>query len=677
MRRNFILLAACFGLSFIHAQTNTIPLPDSNLDVNRIKGKERFNQSFDLTTLNRAKPLNNTFDLNDSSILSNQPRSSAFNVTNDKNTQTPFASIQVNQWSIAKNVDTDESIFFEMDYKFGDSSYVGIKIYDDNLKIEKQFKVDIPSSANSVSVMNDFSSKLIDGQNKLLIPIYVHYFEGGQGPSFQIDEIWLISEDGEIVDKQKAIAAFIRKGDNGELSYFTLDRNDAVNTFTKVDLKNSHNSKSFISSSELSLNYSGLPLEFNTVDGQSAILLIHYEKKFMNNSTLEYTKDNHLVFNVLDYDLNLIREVKVPNLGYDDSNPYVFPMATYGLFYNSNKYNFTNHTFNDDDQFEVVYGSFFYDFINDEEWYNFYLVNQDGKILKKIDDKVVYPGSEMGIQIQEIEGQNDQVVMLIGEQGGVSFLKTFDLPSFEMVQNFPALYNDDLLSFNFNRIPVGNSYEYLIGLSYMEKIDEELFGVINQYNKMGKLTKRQRLSLERSAVQFTPYLMPSTLNPYLINDDDAIEYMYRYKKELNGQATNVFNIASDENTIIASFTGDSKKGNLVSSGYLTNRKGNIDRLFMGYDKKPYTSEFYKIPFENLEINEQIIQSNKIIYLKNTKELVFNYEYKNYMIYGIDGRLLNSGTFNKSIAMNGLTKGIYVVKTIAANGHITTAKIVVH
>lgn len=675
MKRTFILLATLFSLGNLNAQ-NSLVAGETTIKLDKNKANV-LNKKFDFTSLNRSKKINESVEIEEGKL-------STSNKEDGHTTPEPFAKIKSLEWNVGDNVGTLEKLFFSTKYTYGNNASLTVSIYTDDVKVDKEFTIDLPTSANNNGVINDFSSKLIDGKNELLVPIYVHFFEGGSGPEFQKNQIWLVSEKGEIIHKADAVSAFIKVDATGKHRYFVVNsEDDSQTTLTLVDLENEANNKSYAMPTNLIYNFEGSPIDFKNIDGKETIGVIHYDKIFMNNNTLEYTRDNTLVFNYFDYEMNLVKRMNIPNIGFDEENPYVFPLATYGMFYQSDKYDLTKDVFNSDDKYEVIFGSYFYDMMADRSWYNYYLVNEDGKVLKTIQDDISSPGYLAGIEMSELPNQSDQVMMLIGEGDAVSGLKVFDLPSFNVAHSFDAYYNEELLSLSFNRLAVGNSFNYVVGLSYMEEEGRKSFGVLNYYDAKGDFQKKQRLTLTDRSQRFVPYLTQATLDPKVIDEDDALEFIYldMHADPVSGKNVNKYWIAKSENDVLATFVGDNENGNISSIGYMTNRAGKYDRLYTFYGSQysstGFLTSFYQLPMKTLEVKEQVKTKQSIVYLSNRNEIVFQYNFNNYRVYSIDGRLITHGTSVKTLSTLGWSKGVYVVKTMDAVKGSNNAKIIVN
>ena len=678
MKKTFILLATIFGLcSTTYAQTifeksNTTLIKNNKSKSNSL---DKLNRSFDWTTHNRGK---------DANAFANFEETAGLNTKNgsEKNTLTPFGSINAQRWTYGTNVDTNETVMFSIDPKYGANASLTFKTYTDDLKVDKQFTISIPESANRAEPIGDFSSKILDNNNKLIVAVYVHFFEGGQGPAFQKHQIWFVNESGEILNKVDASSAEILKDSKGKLNVYTYHSDEDYVTVKKVDLNNSTNTLEYKVPFDLVNFYVGLPLAHKNLNGKDYVVLARYTEQLVDNSTLEFNTNAKFALDFIDAETFVLdKTYTLPVIGFDEENPYTIPMATFGLFYNTDKYDISSNIYNTDSKLEFTYGSYIYDLMADKESYNYFVVNEDGTILKSLTEDVVAGGIETGIELIEIPNQKDQVAMLVDQNGeGGSNVKIYNLPDFELAQDFPVLYNDDILSLNMNRIPSDNSFNYVVGLNAGEMDGDKAFGLVKHYDAKGVEVKKVRLPITLETELFAPFLNALTLNPTIVNDDDKIEYVYAYQDRENGVAANTYGIAQDENNVLAMFSGRTERGNITTIGYGMNKKGEFDRLYAyygsDYSATSFITDFYKFPFESLAVNDIQKNTQSIKYLSNVKEIRVDYDYETYQVFNMSGNLISSGNSSKKIFTNGWNKGVYVIKTIDKQGKANTAKILV-
>ncbi|MFV0144675.1 hypothetical protein OBJ68_04480 [Empedobacter falsenii] len=676
MKKTFILLATIFGLcSTTYAQTI---FEKSNITVfERIKKdkKETLKRNFDWTTYNRGKDINSFGEFS-------QVNSSVKSRATEKNDIKPFGNINAQRWAYGKNVDNNETILFSIDSKYGPNATFTLKTYTDDLKVDKQFTISIPETTTRAEAIADFSAKILDNNDKLIVGVYVHFTDGGQGPESVKDQIWFVNEAGEVLYKEDTTSAEFLTDSKGKQQAYTYKTNDDFVTIKKINLTDTSKNLEYKIPFSLANFYVGMPIVHKNLNGKDYVVLARYTEQLVDNSTLEFNTNAKFALDFIDAETFVLDKTYIlPVIGFDEENPYTIPMATFGMFYNTDKYDISSNIYNTDSKLEFTYGSYIYDLMADKESYNYFVVNEDGTILKSLTEDVVAGGIETGIELIEIPNQKDQVAMLVDQNGeGGSNVKIYNLPDFELAQDFPVLYNDDILSLNMNRIPSDNSFNYVVGLNAGEMDGDKAFGLVKHYDAKGVEVKKVRLPITLETELFAPFLNALTLNPTIVNDDDKIEYVYAYQDRENGVAANTYGIAQDENNVLAMFSGRTERGNITTIGYGMNKKGEFDRLYAyygsDYSATSFITDFYKFPFESLAVNDIQKNTQSIKYLSNVKEIRVDYDYATYQVFNMSGNLISSGNSFKTIFTNGWNKGVYVIKTIDKQGKANTAKILV-
>ncbi|MGV0947782.1 hypothetical protein ACTS9U_09460 [Empedobacter falsenii] len=676
MKKTFILLATIFGLcSTTYAQT--IFEKSNTIVFERIKKdkKETLKRNFDWTTYNRGKDINSFGEFS-------QVNSSVKSRATEQNDIKPFGNINAQRWAYGKNVDNNETILFSIDSKYGPNATFTLKTYTDDLKVDKQFTISIPETTTRAEAIADFSAKILDNNDKLIVGVYVHFTDGGQGPESVKDQIWFVNEAGEVLYKEDTTSAEFLTDSKGKQQAYTYKTNDDFVTIKKINLTDTSKNLEYKIPFSLANFYVGMPIVHKNLNGKDYVVLARYTEQLVDNSTLEFNTNAKFALDFIDAETFVLdKTYTLPVIGFDEENPYTIPMATFGLFYNTDKYDISSNIYNTDSKLEFTYGSYIYDLMADKESYNYFVVNEDGTILKSLTEDVVAGGIETGIELIEIPNQKDQVAMLVDQNGeGGSNVKIYNLPDFELAQDFPVLYNDDILSLNMNRIPSDNSFNYVVGLNAGEMDGDKAFGLVKHYDAKGVEVKKVRLPITLETELFAPFLNALTLNPTIVNDDDKIEYVYAYQDRENGVAANTYGIAQDENNVLAMFSGRTERGNITTIGYGMNKKGEFDRLYAyygsDYSATSFITDFYKFPFESLAVNDIQKNTQSIKYLSNVKEIRVDYDYETYQVFNMSGNLISSGNSSKKIFTNGWNKGVYVIKTIDKQGKANTAKILV-
>ncbi len=588
----------------------------------------------------------------------------------------PFASITPKQWGQLNNFESSSVQLYQLDYTFGTNANINIKFLDQDINTTKQFAFDIPSTTNAFAIQDTISNFDFNGNTKKKIMVFLHYFEGGVGPNYQKNAVWVVDEEGTILHKfNDSTAAMLLKNEDGSASVVTYYNGDENTYVRKFDTSTLTQQSQIQLASNLLNYYAGVPISIITIDGETKIVMAHYEKIFMDNATLELTPDNHLLLDIYDLDFQLEKSVAL-SLPETSEGSYVFGMAEFGMFYKNNKYDITQTVFNTDSQNEYLYSIYFYDMINDKSWRNYFVSDEQGNILKSLEDSVI-SYSDMN----EISGQEDQISFILGDGEAGSAIKMFNIPSWSTAYEFPAVYNGDLLSVYFNRIPSGDQYQYLIGLGNALQEENTYYGVINKYSKDGVFAEKVKLNLGAAPLSFTPLLYADTLNPHTYNQDDDYEYGYVYSFRYTGNSTiySSFNVAKNTAEPILTIKGDATKGNISSSGFLYNEENQPYLLYMNYYKTGNNdlTEFYTVPVEETLGSGSSSLSLVKIYTDVPEQIIgFTEKVQNYRVYNVVGNLISKGNFADKISTSGWLKGVYIVQFTLKNGSVQSKKVVV-
>ncbi len=580
----------------------------------------------------------------------------------------PSKTIEARTWGKLTNFEDNRIQLYSMDYTFGTGAKATIKMMDNNLNITKEFSFDIPSTTNSIKVSSQISKFEVNGNTKTKFFVFLHYFEGGIGPNYQRSIVWLMDEDANILKKFTATVPYLLKGTDSQTKILTYINNDSI---VKLNLYNANTLDSLTTleyDSKLFANYSGSPVNFINVGGSPKIVVCHYEKEYMDISTLATSNNNHLLLSIYDNNFNFEKQVSLP---VPDVAPetYVYGLAEFGMFYKNNKYDITNHVFNSDDNYEYLYSIYYNDMINDKTWRNYYVCDDQGNVIKKLEENII-----TSAQMNEINGQEDQMSFVLGSGDVGSSIKMFNIPSWTTVVDFPATYNGDKLSIYYNRMPADSSYQYLIGLSNSSVVDGTTFGLINKYSPAGELTDKVQLNVGPSASYFYPLLNTDNMQPKVFNQDDDMEYCYVYGFKYAGSTTiyTSFNVAKDSETPLLTVNGNPTFGNITSSGFLRDDSGKINKLHVSYVKSGLlknTTEFYDVPFASSSINQSTNDATRVYYNRLSHEIVLDQTVKSFAIYNATGQKVRSGS-NQLIKTAGWNKGLYVVKCLTEKGSVT-------
>lgn len=624
--------------------------------------KKGFSETYDFTQLNRAKVYNSThsqFEGGSDFI----PQNCFFD-----NDIEPFASIDIGSWGEIQNLDTGGLSFYSME-RVG--NILSVNVYDNDIEVVDGFSVEIPESTNGINLMNFYSTSFFSNDGKGEFMVYLHYFEDDiPGPQNQVWDTWIVNSDGEIIESFEATATFAKKngGNKYFFTYFHDEDKAIIKSYNPVDFE-------VVATYEIDddlLNYfQGPSFNFMDIDGKEHIVVAHYKHLFMDNWTMEITPDNNLVVKLLDFDLE---ETKVMMLDIETRHPdeFYIPMATFGNFYRDQRYDISKDIFNTDDKLEIVYGIYYYNMMMDTEWTEYIMANEDGEILHELNIPVL----DTFTGLTEIEGHDNQIGLLFGDEGMATNLGFFDIESWTMVAVFDARHNGDLLSTSFNRVPHEDTYHWIIGLGEPDMVDGIMYGVVNEYNIDKTNFERRRFLLSEDAIHFQAVLTRYTLEPDTFVNDGEVYYSYVVReRDGNNKIFNNLYIVKNTGEIFIEFRGDTEKGNLVGTTFLTDGNGNYDKLAVSYmvDFNNTLTEFYRLPMETIlsTFSEQEVQF--AWYPNPTRGQVSiqaNLTVNEITIHNITGRRVANFKVNQSVDsfdLSSLAAGIYIATIEMENG----------
>lgn len=671
MKLKLSLLFVLGGILTSFSQTTKMEGATQNV-IQTEKSNRAFKE-YDMTQFNRPKSADLFFERNGISpkIGNSTARPSQLEVE-------PFAQLDLNRWGIIENFDTGSEVLFSSE-RIGNTFTV--KTYNDDIEVMENFSIEVPPSANQVEIVNHYSTGFFSNDGTSEFMVFLHYFdEDNPGPEGQIWEVWVVNENGEILDEFAAFSAIAKidaQGNHKVITYFDDEENVSVKSF---DAATGELLDTYTFSSELILFLNGSPFDFITVDGVDYIVLAHYRTLFMDNMTLEVFPDNNLMVKLLNFDLE---EVKVMSLDietrYPDAGEFVIPMAQYGIFYRDQTYDISSGIFNTDSKLEVVYGIYYYDMIGDNEWSTYLVANEDGDVIHELNEYIIDTFTEMN----SIDGQDNQLAFLMGEGGMATTLGFFNIESWTFDHSFDAITNGDQISSDFNRIPSGDSFHYLIGLGEPDEENGNVYGVVGEYGRDGATVERRRFLLPSDVVLFQPILTQYALIPNLFMPNGELYFMYVYKQmEADNSVYNNLVVSKSGEAPLVEFRGDTSLGNVIGSTFLKDGNGTFNKMTVQYDSAsgPMITDFYRLPFGD-DLGVGNLEDIQFAFYPNPTTGILNFQSKvaplAIQVFGITGNLLLDLPLNSngSIDISFLSNGMYIAKVTLENGNTQQIKFI--
>lgn len=524
----------------------------------------------------------------------------------------PDASLVASNWSVIENEDGGYW-FYTQEFGMGDNwnySSSDFTIYNDRMEKQATVHFDAPEgeNCNSIQPFGMITRKFFDLNEKTWeMLVYVHCTTADYtGKNY----IYVINNEGEVLERFDGYSAqFLDYGSGFDAQRRLLVGGEnaktgkySVGVYKKAGWNGGPSLEhTFEVDTELT-NYSDGPaVNSFTIDNEPYYTLSHYEKPYTDGFDANWqptvTPDNNYLVEVYDKNFQPVTTVKAPVL--QSSNG--FSMRTFGYF----SYSDLNRSYNLDGsrKLDVIITNedYFFNSAEDTYLYGWSVYNEDNEKINEFAGRAID-----WWELSPIKGQPDQLALYTLDEEGSAHIEVYEVPSCEFVAGFDDTVEGLPISTAFDRAPVAGGYDYVSGINQGYSDGQgNVLGVVAWFTPEGKLDKRVNFNLGPYAQYFTAALTPTTLNPYIFNTDDKIEYLYRVKTG-RGDGSDVLDdvivIADSEGNTIRRFASDNTFNTLSSCDVLYNAEGKPFFLIAYYDSA-YDDHFgetdinvYTLPF---------------------------------------------------------------------------------
>ena len=233
-----------------------------------------------------------------------------------------------------------------------------------------------------------------------------------------------------------------------------------------------------------------------------------------------------------------------------------------------------------------------YEIASDGSVYSYYLYDSKGNMINTI--------AEYGlgtIYMSDLPGYSKQYAFLKNEND-VEFIQMVDIPSCKTVARIPLYNNGATLSGNWDRVPYGDSYQYVVSLLQGENAsDGSIHQRIAWFTSKGKLDHYDDLNLGKRVETAQVNIQTSVLDPRLFHADNAYEYMVLLKrsKENSSDKEEVLLICNNQGETVLELGADAAKGGALSMINVMNVNTN-PVMFVSYNNgSSFTLNYHALP----------------------------------------------------------------------------------
>lgn len=324
-----------------------------------------------------------------------------------------------------------------------------------------------------------------------------------------------------------------------------------------------------------------------------------YEQPFFDPNIPVYEEpvinpNNNLVITRYDNKFKTLSEVKIPMVQ-DEDPGFLYTFYYLGGLGGQNDI-ILNYNGTGEPAFIVTKDN--YETASDGSVYSYYLYDANGNQLNAI--------SEYGlgtIYLSDLPGYSKQYGFLKNEND-VEFIQMVDVPSCKTVARIPLYNNGDILSGNWDRVLLGDSYQYVVSLL---QGDNAADGTIHQriawFTQKGKFDHYDDLNLGKRVETAQVNIQSSVLDPRLFHADNAYEYMVLLKrtKENSSQKEEVLLICNNLGETLLELGADAAKGGALSMINIMNAKTNPALLCAYNNDSQFTLNFHALPLRKNQL----------------------------------------------------------------------------
>lgn len=513
------------------------------------------------------------------------------------------------QWYFTQEIGT-ETVVYEggyTSYKYVNST---VNVYDSSNQLVGTVNIDWPSdvNVNQVEPYGYITSNFFDkDKNSYELTVGMHYtgteangYVGGNwtrayslsGDSIvcQLDgnAVWVYNQTNSWTTYQRMIVPSTK---NGQVVYDIIAPVNYSHSEPYVD-------HTFTFDEELAYYDNGANLNTQVVDGEVYYIISHYAKAYTDGSTdmtedINVTADNKYIITSFNSKYAKVDSLAVPLNVPEDA---LYRFGGFGLLYNNDLSN--NYFVSGKRAYVVKYEDYYTSL--DDDLASFVVFDQDGNEVMTLCDDVY---EDVFFSLAPINGFSDQMAFLQYNNGSEQ-IKIVNVPSGDVETIIPASINNDRITTTFDRAAVGDSYQYVMSMATGDLAADgvTLLARIGWYTRDLTLDHMVYFELGENGEYFTPLINSVSLNPYLFDTDDDMDYVYIAKKKRTDgseKIDNVLEVAHGDGTIMKSFEGSDSYG--ISAPAVIAMTETSNKLLLSYQgSKDYKIDFYDLPFSKFE-----------------------------------------------------------------------------
>lgn len=216
------------------------------------------------------------------------------------------------------------------------------------------------------------------------------------------------------------------------------------------------------------------------------------------------------------------------------------------------------------------------------------------------------------INMSDIDGEEPEV-MIVELQDNRYYFSFVNSRTGEENFAIPQTLDGHQLTANVDRIKIGGEVYYAFECKNEDYELDDDFNVLKKIvilNNQGEVVRVDKLNLGQDVAISKVYIEQSTLNPYVFDCDDDIEYMALVKRYLDSgsgsQSHEELMICDPTNGTLFTALPDDERGTISSVSVIDQTKPRLLVVWMYEDEKAnttYTQDYFYLPFERFSAGD--------------------------------------------------------------------------
>ncbi len=340
------------------------------------------------------------------------------------------------------------------------------------------------------------------------------------------------------------------------------------------------------------------------INGTAYFVKQYYDKWFFVEPGMggsdEITPDNSLILEIsklpslYSTTLEEVQKTSIPML---QETPVSGAICVY---YGVGYLNFEDDVIFNGTDFDFVVGTDSYTPGSDDFVKCYYTYDAAGQRVNTLWENV-----SVSIGLSDVDGYPSQIVFVDTDLNNNAIFNFVDVPSGEVKAVLPQALNGNSLSGSIDRVAAKDGYNYAIKLSHgVQDNQGDVHDYIAWFSKDGELIRIDDNNLGKKVDLAQAYVSADALSPYLFNTDEAQEYMYLVKRNID-QAGGSLNqeelvITSGNGETLLYLVPDAQKGNIASVSVVTSDTNPRLLVFYRNSSDVFTLDTYNLPLKRFQ-----------------------------------------------------------------------------